>query len=215
MNQEKRTYRMRKRAESKEETRQRIVEATMQLHEEVGPRATTISAIADRAGVQRLTVYRHFPDETAVFKACTSHWLELNPPPDPADWSDMEAPLERVRTAVAAFYGYYAKTRRMWSVSFRDVEDVPALQEPMADVAEFVTTVADDLTKAFGPDGAEPRTRATIRHILQFPTWSELDDQGLDQAAKLDLVMAWISGARDLSEENDVRRAGKLNSVAQ
>jgi AcrR family transcriptional regulator len=69
----------------------------MQLHEEIGPRATTISAIADRAGVQRLTVYRHFPDETAVFQACTAHWLSLNPPPDPADWAGITDPRNRLR----------------------------------------------------------------------------------------------------------------------
>jgi len=78
----KRPYQLKKRAMSREETRRKIVEATMHLHEEIGPRATTISAIAERAGVQRLTVYNHFPDETAVFQACTSHWLSLNPPPD-------------------------------------------------------------------------------------------------------------------------------------
>ena len=73
-----------------EETRRRIVEAAAGLHENVGPRDTTISAIAEKAGVQRLTVYRHFPDETELFKACTAHWLALNPPPDPASWADRQ-----------------------------------------------------------------------------------------------------------------------------
>ncbi len=95
----KRPYRMRERAKSQEQTRLTIVEATMQLHEELGPRNTTITEIAKRAGVQRLTVYSHFPDETAVFQACTSHWLSLNPPPDPASWSSIEDPGLRFRAA--------------------------------------------------------------------------------------------------------------------
>lgn len=192
MNQ-KRSYKMRERAKSQEETRQRIVEATMKLHEEVGPRATTISAIAEKAGVQRLTVYRHFPDETAVFQACTSHWLSLNPPPNPVEWSGEADPREKARKALAAFYRYYKATRRMWTVSFRDVADVPALQEPMAEFAGFVASVAEDIAASFGsdPDG---QTTATLKHAFIFPTWSNLDELGLDDHQKVEIVIAWLSG---------------------
>jgi AcrR family transcriptional regulator len=195
MSEEKRPYRLNARAKAQDETRRRIVEATMQLHEEIGPRATTISAIADRAGVQRLTVYRHFPDETAVFQACTEHWLSLNPPPDPTDWAGIADPRDRLRAALAAFYSYYSGTHRMWRVSFRDVEHVPALQGPMSEVAAFMASVADGLLGAFGEIGTEPLLRATVRHALHFPTWSDLDDRALINPAKVDLVMAWVDGA--------------------
>jgi AcrR family transcriptional regulator len=108
----KRRYTLKQRAESQDETRRRIVEATAHLHEEVGPRDTTISAIAQEAGVQRLTVYRHFPDEMELFKACTSHWLGLNPPPDPATWGRLEG-LVRVQQALIELYRYYRRTERM------------------------------------------------------------------------------------------------------
>ncbi|MCU0853480.1 MAG: TetR/AcrR family transcriptional regulator [Rhodobacteraceae bacterium] len=194
ISEEKRPYRLNARAKAQDETRRRIVEATMQLHEEIGPRATTISAIADRAGVQRLTVYRHFPDGTAVFQACTAHWLSLNPPPDPADWAGIADPRDRLRAALAAFYGYYAGTHRMWRVSFRDVDHVPALQGPMSEVAAFMASVADGVLDAFGEIGANQLVRATVRHALHFPTWSDLDDRGLSDAAKVDLAMAWLDG---------------------
>ncbi|MGC9371208.1 MAG: TetR/AcrR family transcriptional regulator [Paracoccaceae bacterium] len=195
MSEKKRPYTMRKRARSQEETRQRIVEATMKLHEEIGPRATTISAIAEEAGVQRLTVYRHFPDETAVFQACTSHWLELNPPPDPGDWAGVADPQARLRQALGAFYDYYSRTRRMWTVSFRDVDEVPALQAPMAEVAAFLETVARGLVHALGPGARTAMTGPTIRHALHFLTWKDLEDQGLSESEKLDLALAWVSGA--------------------
>jgi len=188
----KRSYKMSERAKSQEETRQKIVEATMHLHEELGPRNTSIRAIADRAGVQRLTVYRHFPDETAVFQACTAHWLSLNPPPDPAAWAAITDPVERVRTALGAFYGYYSRTRKMWTVSFRDVGEVAALQQPMADVAVFLASVADDLLDAFGKDCDRDHLDPTIRHCLHFLTWQELEDQGLSDTRKLELVCAWL-----------------------
>ncbi|MCX2721797.1 TetR/AcrR family transcriptional regulator [Roseibium salinum] len=183
---------MSERAKSQAETRQKIVEATMHLHEEIGPRNTSISAIAERAGVQRLTVYRHFPDETAVFQACTSQWLSLNPPPDPADWAEISEPVEKFRTAVAAFYDYYSRTRAMWTVSFRDVSEVPALQQPMADVAAFLGTIADDLIAAFDDAADTDHIGPTIRHVLHFPTWTDLEDQGLSNKQKLDLVTGWL-----------------------
>jgi AcrR family transcriptional regulator len=192
MTERKRPYRMRERARAQEETRQRIVEATMQLHEELGPRNTTISAIAERAGVQRLTLYRHFPNERAVFQACTSHWLSLHPPPDPADWSGIANPRERFRAAIQAFYGYFTETRRMWTVSFRDVGDVPALREPMARVGTFMNNVAEDLIMAFGDAAEAAHIAPTIRHALHFLTWLELEEQGLSNEQKTGLVISWL-----------------------
>ncbi|MCB1340693.1 MAG: TetR/AcrR family transcriptional regulator [Pseudooceanicola sp.] len=188
----KRPYRLRQRARSQEETRQKIVEATMHLHQEVGPRATTISAIAERAGVQRLTVYRHFPDETAVFQACTAHWLSLNPPPDPSGWSGIADPKARFVAAARAFYAYFSRTRRMWTVSFEDVAHVPALQGPMAAFGAYLGEVAAGLVAGFDGDALMGHAAPTIRHALRFQTWSDLEQQGLDDKAKVDLVSHWL-----------------------
>lgn len=176
----------------------------MHLHEELGPRATSISAIAERAGVQRLTVYRHFPDETAVFQACTSHWLSLNPPPDPSSWKSIEDPLLRLRTAVAAFYSYFSRTRRMWSVSHRDVADVPALRGPMAEFLGFLDMVATDLTEQFqNVGGRRPLLAATIGHLLSFPTWEDLEGRHLDDQAKIAVAEHWVRGVlRDGPQED-------------
>ena len=95
MSDEKRPYRMKRRAELEEQTRRRITESAVALHEELGPASTSISAIAARAGVRRSTVYRHFPDDEALFEACSSHWRAGNPPPDPRTWSSIEDRAER------------------------------------------------------------------------------------------------------------------------
>ena len=100
----KRKYQLHRRAESQEETRRKIVDAIVDLHEKLGPRATTVSAIAEKAGVQRLTVYRHFPDEVALFAACSSHWLGEHPLPDPAIWLAQPEWRARCRAAFAALY---------------------------------------------------------------------------------------------------------------
>src|SRR3712207_5397895 len=114
-----RKYQLKRRAEKQEETHQRIVEAAVDLHERLGPAQTTISAIAERAGVQRLTVYRHFPDEEAVFRACTSHCRARNPAPDPAGWSAVADPVARLRLALTELYGYFERGEAMLASSHR------------------------------------------------------------------------------------------------
>lgn len=204
----KRRYTQRKRARSQEQTRRRIVEATMQLHEELGPRATTISAIAERAGVQRLTVYRHFPDETAIFQACTAHWLALNPPPDPAAWSAVPAGPARLRAALEALYPYYRRTRAMWDAALRDEPAVPALQAPMGRVRGHFDNIAGDLADAFA---AAPERRAavaaTVRHVLRFETWQSLAGPGLGDAPAAALATRWVEGALWAEEPSRPSRA--------
>lgn len=191
----KRRYTLKQRAESQEETRRRIVEATARLHEELGPRDTTISAIAQEAGVQRLTVYRHFPDEKELFKACTSHWLALNSPPEPAAWSNRDG-LARVREALFELYRYYRRTERMWTASYRDEADVPALQKPMRQFRNYLAGIVDDLSVHLEPEvDITDRRRATLAHAVQLHTWQSLARQGIGDASMADLVCDWIYSA--------------------
>lgn len=195
----KRSYRMTERARSQAETRLRIVEATMRLHETLGPKDTTISAIAREAGVQRLTIYRHFPDEAAIFAACTAHWLTLNPPPGRDQWSGAPEGEERVMAALGAWYDYYARTAAMWRRAYRDLEEVEALQEPMARVAEHLGSVTAALAAEIRPAPPQPAPlAASIRHLLDFRTWSGLGELGLDRTARLDLARRWIAGCRQV-----------------
>lgn len=191
-----RAYKLNERARAQAETRQRIVEAAVQLHEEIGPRATTVSAIAERAGVQRLTVYRHFPDDAAIFQACTTHWNAQHPFPDRALWlgeADAEA---RARTAVGAFAAYYRATRGMWTVAFRDGPSIEALREPMSEYERYIEAVAQDVAAPFGAKGdAHGRILATARAALRFPLWDGLARDGLDDVAITALALSWLKGA--------------------
>lgn len=187
----KRRYRLGRRAESQQQTRDRIVAATVELHEERGPRATTISAIADRAGVQRLTVYRHFPDEDALFDACSAHWMAAHPPPDPAAWRAVNDWRARCRAALAAVYRYYRRNAGMLASVTRDA-DMPSMEAPMRGFVTFRRQTCADLL-----DGAPAQGKAvagTIAHLLTFTTWQALAD-GFSDAEMVDLAMAWIDGA--------------------
>ena len=116
-----RKYELRRRAERQEETRQRIVEATVALHETLGAARTTISDIAARAGVERATVYRHFPDERALLTACSGHYVARHPRPDPAPWIEIADPETRLRAALAEVYAYHRRTERMTDRAIRDL----------------------------------------------------------------------------------------------
>src|ERR1043165_6274272 len=122
----RRPYRKRKRAASELGTRQRITDAAVALHQTVGPARTSVKAIAERAGVERATVYRHFPDEQALFDACTAHYYARHPMPDSQRWAAIEQPDERLHVALADLYAWYAETEQMLSPGVRDIDHVPA-----------------------------------------------------------------------------------------
>ncbi len=192
-----RPYRMTRRAELEDETRRRITESTVALHEELGPARTSISAIAERAGVRRSTVYRHFPDEAALFAACSSHWRAANPPPDPRAWTAIEDPAERTETALRDLYAFYGRTERMYASLLRDEPLVPIVQRLLGDFHGFLRAIQDILMAGRGLRGrAATRTRAAIGHALAFPTWRSLArGQELAEDDAVALMGALVEGA--------------------
>jgi AcrR family transcriptional regulator len=190
----KRAYTLKNRAESREATHRRIVDATVRLHETLGPKHTTISAIAEEAGVQRLTVYRHFPDEAALFQGCSSAWRERNPQPDPELWASVSDGLERSSVALKALYRYYEGTAAMWTALYRDLAEVDVLKPSMNRFAAYLEGVADDLVRHIAPSRDNPELAATLRHAVQFSTWRSLAAIGLDETAKAELVIGWLTG---------------------
>jgi AcrR family transcriptional regulator len=193
-----RKYQQKRRAELQAETRQRIVEAMVALHREVGPAQTTISAIAERAGVERLTVYRHFPDETAMFQACTAHYATQVPGPDPAAWAEIEEPAERLRAALLAFYDYYRRAEEMLVNAARDVPQLPALAEVLAPWGRFVKEVRKDLQAGWRVQSRvrSRRLAGAIGHALSFDTWRSLARiEGLDDGEAAGLMVNLVRSA--------------------
>lgn len=184
-----RSYRMRKRLEDVEETRRRIIDAAVDLHGSVGPSKTTFSAVADRAGVQRSTVYRHFADEEALFGACTSHWLADHPWPTPTDWMVEATADERLELGLRELYRYYAANEAMIANSFRDIDVMPEFVGEM--MLAQLNRMHDVLVDAW-PAGSRGRDlSAAVRHALEFRTWDSLTRHGLspDEAARLMTAM--------------------------
>lgn len=210
----RRPYRQTQRAAQQEETRLRIVEAAMALHEELGPRDTTIAAVAERAGVQRLTVYRHFPDAGAMFQACSAHWLSLHPPPEPASWRGQARPKARARHAFRALYAYYRATASMWSRVYRDAEDLAALRAPMAEVEEYLDGIGTDLAAAWAAPAARARLLdAAVALATRFRTWETLARQGLDDEAMAEM-MASCCAAMARADGPVVARSGRAKREA-
>ncbi len=173
-------YRLRRRAESQAETRLRIVEAAVALHRTVGPARTTISAIAERAGVQRLTVYRHFPDEAALLTACSGHFLAINPVPDPAPWREIAEPLERLETGLTALYDYFGRTGDLWAAVLRDAEVHEPTRRALQKRDGPWGKIRDVLIQGFRLRGNQRKVVETaVGHAVDFRTWRSLADGGL------------------------------------
>jgi AcrR family transcriptional regulator len=197
MSDEKRPYRMTRRAELEEQTRLRITESAVALHQEVGPALASISAIADRAGVRRSTVYRHFPDEEALFDACSSHWRAANPPPDPRSWASQPDPAERTRTALRELYAFYGRTEAMYVSLLRDEPRVPPVQRRLRDFYGYLGAVRDGLTAGRGLRGRRAQVvRAALGHALAFPTWRSLTrEEGLGDDDAVELMSRLVEDA--------------------
>jgi AcrR family transcriptional regulator len=193
----KRRYELAKRADAMEETRRRIAKAAAELHGTVGPAQTTISAVAQRAGVQRHTVYRHFATEADLFAACSEHFFGRHPWPDPAEWRAIEEPEERLATALAELYAYYERTERMFSNVLRDAELVPSIPPALAPFEDFLDNAAGVLAAGWTTRGRRRRVlRAATRHAVDFTTWRSLARDGdIGRARAVELVAALVARA--------------------
>ena len=183
----KRKYELKQRAERLEETRRRITEATVELHRTVGPAATQISEIARRAGVQRVTVYNHFPDEASLFAACSAHWRALHPAPDLEEWSRIEDSGERLRLALRALYAWYRETEPMTANILRDAETSPALRATVeAGLGHHMAQARGILAQPFNARGhRRERIEAAVRAATDFHFWRALAPLGDRNAAEL------------------------------
>ena len=188
-----RTYTLKRRAESQAATRQRIVEAAVELHSSVGPASTTLSMIAERAGVQRHTLYAHFPDERSLFLACSGLSIERDPPPDAAIWRIIDDRHERLRAGLTAVYGWYARNANLAGCVLRDGE-VHALTREMADMSlgPYFASWHEVL-------GAKlpARQRAMLTLALSFFTWRTLvRERGLKPSVAVDVMVEAVLGAK-------------------
>ncbi len=192
-----RPYRMQRRAEMQQETRRRIAASAAELHGTIGPSRTSISAVAERAGVRRSTVYRHFPDEAALFDACTAHWAAANPLPDLGTWSMIVDPDDRFRVALRELYAFYGRTEHMLDNLFRDETTVPLVREHFAGFHEYLAAARDALMVGRTlHGGGRRRTHAALGHALAFSTWKSIArEQGLGDADAAALLSAFVAAA--------------------
>jgi AcrR family transcriptional regulator len=187
-----RSYTLKKRAERQAETRQRIVEAAVELHSTIGPAATTISLLAEKAGVQRHTLYAHFPDERSIFQACSGLAHERDPMPTADAWRAITDGRERRATALLNIYDWYARNASLLSNVMRDVEHHPMVQEIQKTRALPVIKVWNEVLGA----GLSKSKRAMLALALSFHTWRTLAQQaGLSNAAAVEAMVGAIEGA--------------------
>jgi AcrR family transcriptional regulator len=187
----RRPYQLRARADAMDRTRARITRAAIELHGSVGPAATTMSAVAERAGVTRATLYRHFPNEEVLFGACSAEWRSANPSPDPSQWASIPDPHHRLGTALPALYGWYRSSEAMRANLLRDLAVLPVAIR--TGIEAYPRTVAEVLDTGW-PRPSRLR-RAAIDHGVAFETWQSLAHQGLTDSETAQLIIGLITTA--------------------
>ena len=185
---------MKRRAALMRETRRRITEAAVELHRTVGPARTTVSAVAEKAGVQRHTYYAHFPELKDLYRACMGHRLALNPLPEPSSWADVADAEERLRVALSEVYAYFSREEAMLSNVLRDAPLDPVAQETMAPFYQYWETVRGNIANAFGASGERHEALlAALALALDFQTWRTLvRQQELSQDQAVGLMVGMV-----------------------
>jgi AcrR family transcriptional regulator len=192
----KRKYELKKRAEEMAETHRRITEAAIDLHGTVGPSRTTLSAVAKRAGVERRTLYRHFPTEADLFEACSTHYFTANPWPDLGSWRAIRDPRQRLERALDELYAYYERTEPMLSNVLRDAELVDSARDAVAPLHAYLEEAAGILTIGRQARGRRRQLLGgALRHALAFPTWRSLSTNGIGRSDAANLMIALVEGA--------------------
>jgi AcrR family transcriptional regulator len=192
----KRKYELKKRAEEMAETHRRITEAAIELHGTVGPSRTTMSAVAKRAGVERRTLYRHFPTEADLFVACSTHYFSANPWPDLGNWRAIRDPQKRLERALDELYAYYERTEAMFSNVLRDAEVVDFARDAMAPLHAYLDEAAEILTIGRPVRGRRRQLlRGALRHALAFSTWHSLATNRIARSDAAKLITALVEAA--------------------
>ena len=189
-----RKYEMKRRAQRMQQTRQRITEAAIELHQSVGPARATVSAVAEKAGVQRHTYYAHFPEIKDLYQACTAHYLERNPLPEPSLWEEISGPEERLRRALNEVYAYYQGNEAMLTNVLRDMPFDPVLQENNVLLFRHWEAMRDTIAKAFEASGEQHEALlAAVALALELQTWRTLVvQQGLDDDWAVELMVGMV-----------------------
>jgi AcrR family transcriptional regulator len=195
----KRKYELKQRAAEMAETHLRITEAAIDLHGTVGPSRTTLSAVAERAGVERRTLYRHFPTEADLFAACSTHYFSANPFPDLDAWRAIRDPQQRLERALDELYDYYERTEPMLHNALRDAELVDSARDAVAPLHAHLDAAADILIVGRRARGRRRQLlQAALRHALAFSTWRSLSTNGIGRSDATKLITALVEDAAKL-----------------
>lgn len=184
---------MARRLEQLGATRQRIAEAAFELHSTVGPAQTTVSAVADRAGVQRHTVYHHFPDMTSLIQACTEHGMRVTGIPTAASWRAIEEPSARLQHALRELYAYYRANARLLGNVVRDMSfmtEIGGSEAFGAHMTELFSALAEGWR---GGAKVQHVRMAAMGHAMAFETWRSLTGQGLTDPEVVDLMLRLVT----------------------
>ena len=186
-------YELKRRAERRQQTRRRIVEAAVELHETIGGTRATISAIAEKAGVERRTVYNHFANDFELASACMAHYNAANPPPDPSAWTEIADPEERLRYALGEVYAYFRRNERLLANFAVDAQLNSDVREAAEPIFRYWERALDVIVAAWEDGGRNRILLVAVELALDFQTWRTLTSRGqLHDEQAIELMIGMV-----------------------
>ena len=195
-----RKYTMDRRKAAVEETRRRILEATLALHSEKGIFGTSWQDIARRADVSVGTVYKHFPSLDELVPACGELMYAITRPPSLEDAPEIFAGAhtleERLGRLVSELFDFYERGAPYIETDFQE-RQLPVVREWEAYMR---ATIAGLVREALLPAGPDESTVGAVSALLDFPTFKSFMDRDIpkEQAAKTmnEVLLCWVAGLR-------------------
>ncbi len=186
---------MTNRAAAVARTRQRIVDATRELHGEQGIAATSWDDIAARAGVGVGTVYRHFPSLDELIPACGEITMRAVALPDPATvpalFEHATEPAERIGRLVREAFAIYERAAPELRAIRREADVHPRVARDRDELEASLSALVDT---ALEPLDATQHDRAVTRAMVDLNTWEALRDQGLGPAESVAAIGDMLAG---------------------
>jgi AcrR family transcriptional regulator len=186
---------MTKRAASVEETRRRIVDATLDLHTSQGILATSWEDIARRADVAPATVYRHFPTLDELLPACGEQSMQQLALPSDEQIAERfrgtRSRRERLRRLIEELFGLYERGGHVLHAVRRE----RALLAPLQRDHEEIEQRLDALTAAaLEPSELGEQEIAVVRALTDYDAWAALRARGITGPDAVDVVAGLLEG---------------------
>lgn len=183
-----RQYSMEVRAAQAARTRERILDAALAGYRERGIGATSLQAVARRAGVSASTILNHFGSAEELARVVVRQLAETLKVPDDSDWAE-RGRSRRIRRLVREMFAFYDRSAPWFEIFRAELNVDPALREGEA---AFWQAIQDLYRRVFGDALNDPHVRGAVFGLTHPATVTALRASGLTPESAAELIASTL-----------------------